>query len=310
MATDYGGQAAYGAQGWHGGQPGSPVPPSSPIPPGSPVPPGSSVHTGHAGSPGPGERGRHGRAGRAVAVVLLLLGVTGLGVSLVEVATQVLPRQFTAHQQRQILDWEAGKLWRTQPAGGIFPGSVYYSAPPEIGGTALRLTATRIGIARQASCTAATDAAVAHVLERNGCQAVLRATYADATNSYVVTVGVAVFPGLAEASDALGELPGPAAAGASGAPGVAPGIQTVRFRGTPAAWFTNDRRWISASAGAGTYVVFYTAGYADKRSRVLNASDDYADSEMTSLGAGVAQAVAKMLTPPVPQPHCPGTPGC
>lgn len=269
VATDYGGQTAYGAQAWQSSQAGSGFQ--------------------------PGFRRR-----RAVAVIALLLSVIGLGVAVEGVATQLMPRRFTAQQQKQIMDWEAGKRWRELPAGKIFPASIQYQPPPELGASALPLTASRIGIARQASCAAATDAAVAAVLNRYGCEAVLRATYADATGSYVLTVGVAAFPGSAQVNAALRELAGPSLTG----------VRTVRFKNSPAAWFTNSRRQISASSGAGTYAVLYTVGYGDDRPREPVTTDRYADSEMVSMGTGVEQAVAAVLAKQVLPPRCPGTPGC
>jgi hypothetical protein len=219
---------------------------------------------------------------------------------------QLLPRQFTAGQQQQIMDWEAGSSWRLLAAGTIFPASVHYTPPMALDDdAALTLIAKRIGIARQASCTAATDAAAAAVLSRHGCEAVLRATYVDGTDSYVVTVGVAVLPGSAQANAANREL-----ARARGAGEVGAGVRTVRFKDTPAAWFTNGRRQISASVAAGTYVFLYAIGYADDRPRVPVTADSYADAEMTGVGEGVALAVGSVLAAPVPVPHCPGTPGC
>jgi hypothetical protein len=223
-------------------------------------------------------------------------------VSLAAVATQLLPRQFTTSQQRQIADWELGGRWRTSQAGTIFPATVSYSPPRALNDfSGLSLTASRLGIARQASCAAAADAPVAAVLTRNGCSEMLRATYVDGTGSYVVTVGVGVMPGSARAAAAERELPS-ASRGA--------GVRAVRFARTPAAWFTNPRRELSASVAAGTYVFFYTIGYADDRHRVPVTADSYADAEMTSLGQGVTRAVRSALTIPVPAPHCPGTPGC
>lgn len=244
-----------------------------------------------------------------MAVTVLLLGVVGLGISLAGVAMQILPRQFTAHQQRQIMDWEVSSRWRGKPAGAIFPASVKYPAPPTLGGN-LMLTGRRIGIARQASCAAATDDAAAAVLDRNGCQAVLRATYADGTDSYVVTVGVAAFAGAAQASAAYKELADSTPAVKSGAGRVAPGVLPVAFTGTPAQWFTKGRRQVSASESARTYVVLYAIGYADDRPWQPVESDSYAYSEMTSFGEGVAQAVTFVLATAPPPPHCPGTPGC
>ena len=86
----------------------------------------------------------------------------------------------------------------------------------------------------------------------------------------------------------------------------------MRFKGTPAAAFTNGRRQIFGvlAGSTGTYVFFYTIGYADDRPWVPVTADSYAESEMTSLGQGVAHAVDSALTVPAPAPHCPGTPGC
>jgi len=221
---------------------------------------------------------------------------------------QVLPRQFTAHQQGQILDWEAAKRWRVLPAGTIFPAVVRYPPPSVLGGGSL--IADRAGIAKQASCRSATDAVVAAVLARDGCQAVLRATYVDRTDSYVVTVGVAAFPGMTQAAAAEQALGSPTVTRAKGPDGSAVGVLTVKVTGTPAAWFDNDLRQVSARQVASAYVIFYTIGYADTRPIVPVESNPYAYAEMTSLGAGVADAVQNVLAVPLPQPHCPGTAGC
>ena len=289
MATDYGG--TYGDPPWNGVQP---------------------PYTGHPGHgsrpPGGGSAGwQHwSRTSFLIAVAALVLGVAGLAVSLVGVATQLLPRQFTAGQQRQITNWEFGKRWRDRPAGAIFPASARYTHPAALDDDpSLMLAARRIGIARQATCHAATDAAAAAVLDRHGCAYMLRATYTDGTDSYVVTVGVAVLPGAAQASAAVASL---ASAGEVG--GIAAGVQAVRFGNTPAGWFTDQRRQVSGAISAGTYVVLYTAGYADNRPKEPVSGDSYADGEMTDAAAGVARVVLAVLAAPVPSPSCPGTPGC
>lgn len=233
-----------------------------------------------------------------------MLGIAGLIVSLVGLAFQALPRQFTAHQQRQIVDWETAKRWRELPAGTIFPASLNYAAPSVISGDpALRLGADRLGIARQASCAAATDAAVGAVLTRDGCEAMLRATYVDGTDSYVVTVGVVAMSGSAQVSAARQQLAG--VVGASGK-----GVAAVPVAGTLAAAFTDSRRQLSGSVDAGTYLILYTIGYTDGRPRVPVTADNYADAEMSAVGQGVAQEVASVLDPREPPPRCPGTPGC
>ena len=293
VATEYGG--TYGDHPWRDAQPQYPDQPRQ----GDGPPPRET-------QPPEAQPRRRSPGSTAIAVVALALGLIGLIVSMFGVATQVLPRRFTAGQQREIINWEFGRNWRALPAGAIFPASVSY-APPAVldGGSALTLTAGRIGIAQQATCRAATDPAAAAVLARNGCSAVLRATYTDGTNSYVVTVGLAVLPSTAQAAAAFSELGRAADVG-----GIAPGVRAVPFKNTPAAWFTNQRRQLSGAIWAGTYVALYTVGYADSRPREAVSGDSYADHEMTSVGRGMARAVLSAVAPPVATPDCPGTPGC
>ena len=228
------------------------------------------------------------------------VGLVGFGIGAV---VQVMPRKFTAEQQQQITDWEFGKRWRDLPAGAIFPASVSYPAPAALDDDpSLTLSAQRVGVARQASCASAADPAAAAVLDRDGCTAMLRATYVDGTDSYVVTVGAAVLPGAAQAATAAQAI--------AGADGVGSAVHAVPFTGTPAAAFTDKRRQLSGVVSAGTYVVLYTVGYADSRPKEPVTGDSYTDEEMTSAGAGVARAVLSVLAAPVPPPRCPGTPGC
>ena len=147
--------------------------------------------------------------------------------------------------------------------------------------------------------------AAAAVLAGDGCSTMLRATYADGTGSYVVTVGVAVLPSTAQAAEAYDELNDATPAG-----GITPGVHALAFKNSPAAWFTNPRRQLTGSDRAGTYVALYAVGYADSRPREPVSSDKYAHGEMANVGAGVAQAVLSEVGAPVKAPHCPGTPGC
>jgi len=253
----------------------------------------------------PPNRARRGSQRWFAAVAALIFGVAGLAVALTGVAFQLLPRQFSAKQQQQISDWEVGKRWRTLPAGTIFPASLHYTLSSALGvDLNLQLTADRIGIASQASCAAATDpAAVGAALARHGCEAMLRATYVDGTDSYVITVGVAAMPGSAQVNAAKLELAGVGVS--SGA-----GVGTVRVAGSLAVAFTDSRRQLSASMAAGPYLVLYAIGYTDGRPSVPVTDDGYADAEMKAAGAGVAQAVASQVGKSVPPPTCPGTPGC
>ena len=288
VATEYG---AYGDPPWRDAEPQYP---------GQPYRGGPSGY-----EPPPRRRRRRSPARTAIAAGALALGLIGLVISLAGVATELMPRTFTAGQQRQITDWQYSRSWRALPAARIFPASVSYQPPAVLDDSALPLAAHRIGIAAQSGCQAATDADAARVLVRDGCSAVLRATYADGTDSYVVTVGVAVLPSAAQAQSADTALSAAALVG-----GIQPGVDALAFKNSVAASFTNPRRQLSGSLQAGTYVALWTVGFADSRPREPVSGDGYADGEMTSVGSGVAQAVLGEVGARVRAPHCPGTPGC
>ena len=176
--------------------------------------------------------------------------------------------------------------------------------------TSLNLDARRIGIAPQSGCGAGiTTSAAAAVLRREGCRVVLRATYVDATWSYVMTVGVAVLPSDAaaiKASQSLSQTRLTAARNAEGGQ-LAAGILVVRYHGTAAAMYDYSRQ-ISASFAKGPYLVMYAAGYADSRPRVprglrslLRHGDDFPGPGRRSVGGGHAGGPAR-------QPALPGSP--
>jgi len=256
-----------------------------------------------------------GRGRRAAAVIALILGLAGLAVSAVGVAIQLLPRHFSAGEQSQIKAWEVMRRWQIIPAGQIFPASVPYQLPASVlhDVDPLHLEALRISIAPQESdcAKAVTSAAAGAALRKNGCEAVLRATYVDATRSYVMTVGVAVLPNAAAATIADSGLAPPrltAARAASGRGGLASGVQVVSFGGTAGVY--DYHRQISTSYTAGPYLIMYAAGYADSRPRVPVKDDPYSDAEMTNMAQGVARSVAHTLAAAPAPPRCPGTPGC
>jgi hypothetical protein len=294
VATDYGG--TYGGQPWHGAQPqyaGQP-------PYGGPYYGGPQPWTPPPPSHGHLVRQRRTRILAITVLVLGGLGLVGFGIGAL---TQVMPRKFTAGQRQQITDWEFGKRWRDLPASAIFPGSVSYAAPTALDDDpSLMLSVRRVGVAKQASCASAADPAVGTALDREGCAALLRATYVDSTDSYVVTVGAAVLPDTAKAAAAAQTI--------NDVGGGRSAVHTVPVPGTPAAAFTDKRRQLSGVFSAGTYVVLYTVGYADTRPKEPVAGDTYTDAEMKSAGTGVAHGVLSVLAAPVPPPHCPGTPGC
>jgi hypothetical protein len=260
----------------------------------------AAQRAGHAGAPPPRSAGW--RVGLIVAG--LVVGLSGLAVSAAGAASQLLPRRFSAAQQQQIIAWETAGRWRIRSAGQIFPATVSYQLPGYslASGAGLDLTARRIGIARQASCAAATDPAAAKALGRRGCIAVLRASYVDSTGALVVTVGVAVLPSAAAAGAVASELPH------GGQPG--DGVRAVAFPGTLASSFGDRQRQLSWAVNDGPYLIMSAAGYADGRPRVPLSSDSYAAQEMTSVADGVAEAVAMPLGAVPAPPRCPGAPGC
>jgi hypothetical protein len=240
----------------------------------------------------------------AAAITVLVVGVAGLVVCVTGATLQVLPRRFTAAQQQAIMSWEIAARWRQLDAGDIFRASVGYQPTPLLDdGTTdtLSLSAHRVGIAPQSSCAGGLDSRVAAVLAKDGCQAVLRATYADTTGSYVVTVGVAVLKNDVSARAAVSALT---------SSGRVPGVRTAEFPGTVAGDFTDARRQLSADFAAGPYVVLYTAGYSDDRPVLPVTGDQYETGEMTTMASGVAHSVADALAAQPAQPHCPGAPGC
>lgn len=247
---------------------------------------------------------------------LLVLGLGGLTLAAVHVAVQVLPRQFTPAQQRSIATWQMLRRWRTEPAGKIFPATVSYQLPAALMNSAdgLPLQARLLGVSPQTTCSAAVAKAAAPALAGRGCQAALRATYADSSGALLATVAVVVLPD-STASAASAQLQASSGqvqmGGFSGAP-VAPArfVQPLPVAGSLAATFGKAQEQLSVPAADGPYLVLATAGFAGGRSGALNSGDDYVVQEMASLAEGLVNAEVDALGPPPAAPSCPGTPGC
>jgi hypothetical protein len=250
---------------------------------------------------------------RLLLAVGLLAALAGLVVSAGAAATQFLPRHFSAAQRNQIVTWEVGKRWRSWPAGRIFPSAIDYQLPGSAFGSdkSLALRAQRVGIAPQASCRKATARPVGRLLVKRGCLAVLRATYQDTTQTFAVTVGVAVLPATAAAGTPAAGTP---AAGAASALQKSrdhqPWLRAVSFRHTATAHFAGPGHKVVWTGAAGPYLVLATVGYADGRPWLNSGHDTYTRSELNSLAAGVGHSVAGRLDATPPAPHCPGSPGC
>lgn len=244
--------------------------------------------------------------------MLAVLGLCGLLVAVAGIRGQLKPRTFTVAQQKRIEAWEVAKRWRTMPKTQIFPAVIGYKLttgqPGSKGG--LKLNARRLAIAGEATCARAAGGShkLMSRLSRDGCQALLRSTYTDASSSLVLTVGVAVLRNQASATAAARFLAGGAAAGQGGFARLV--LRPFRVAGTPAAVFGFPQRQLSWVVAAGPYLVMATVGYADGRPRVPVRSDSYAYQEMTSLARGVAVDVAAPLGASPPIPRCPGAPAC
>lgn len=148
---------------------------------------------------------------------------------------------------------EVARRWQAWPAGRIFPSAVRYAA--EQGGEE---KARRVGISPEIRCDKAVDAKLGKALRGAGCRAVLRATYLDALQGVVITVGVAVF------AEEVGAARAKAALSQTGRP--SPGLKALAFRGTVADRFTSAGRQTSLVRQAGPYVVMATVGQVDGRS--------------------------------------------
>ncbi|MFJ5998317.1 hypothetical protein [Streptomyces sp. NPDC092370] len=155
----------------------------------------------------------------------------------------------------------AGSLWHSVPVDQLFPPTVQgKGAGP---GGADR-TWTRIAVAPDSGCKDAFDPLLRKALAPAGCERLLRATYTDATESYVTTVGLlfttADAPGMTALANRFSNerldrrsdlMPLPYAA-----------------EGTPAAGFGPGQRasWTISVLTEAPVVVYAVSGWADGRS--------------------------------------------
>jgi hypothetical protein len=262
-------------------------------------PPGDAPAAGQSAA-------RWRRRGRlTVFGALFAAGLIGLAASAVGIAHQLLPRQFTLAQQRAISAWEVQRRWRSIPAGMIFPASVpYYLAPSLLNaGAGLALHARLLGISSATSCARAVSGMAIRVLRTHGCSDAMRATYVDASGSIVATVAVAVLPSTTAAGAVVSDL----SSGGTTSPAL---VRALAIARTPAAGFGAAQRQLSFTAGAESYVIMATAGFADHRHRVHLAADDYLDGELSSLADGLVGKAKSVLGGRPAAPVCPGAPGC
>ncbi|MFI6325151.1 hypothetical protein ACIBG8_47080 [Nonomuraea sp. NPDC050556] len=185
------------------------------------------------------------------ASVLTVVCAVAAGVAASAAGTELTrgptPAELAVAAKREV----AGR-WQSWQAGRLFPAAVEYSA--EQGGEE---QAHRVGISPRTGCAEAVDKKAAKALRKAGCRGVLRATYLDALQGVVVTVGVVALPDELRAVQAKSAFP------QAGKP--TPGLRPLAFGGTVADRFTADVRQSSSVRQAGPYVVLTTAGQVDGR---------------------------------------------
>ncbi|MEU0385736.1 hypothetical protein [Streptomyces chartreusis] len=138
---------------------------------------------GYDGDGRPRPLGRRGASQAAAAAVCLVLG---LGLMSGAVTGSWLVGGSGEQGSRSTFA-AAGSLWHSVPVDQLFPPTVQgQGAGP---GGADR-TWTRIAVAPDSGCEDAFDPLLRQALAPVGCERLLRATYTDATESYVTTVGL------------------------------------------------------------------------------------------------------------------------
>lgn len=177
----------------------------------------------------------------------------------------------------------AGTLWHSVPVDQLFPPTVQGTGAGPGGADR---TWTRIAVAPDTGCADALDPLLRKALAPVGCRRLLRATYTDATQSYVTTVGLLFTKGDAAAMSALAArfrdehldrrtdlMPRPYAA-----------------RGTAAAGFGDNQRatWTVGVLTDAPVVAFAVSGWAD--GRVVDSPQPAADATRSGATSAPAQA--------------------
>lgn len=181
------------------------------------------------------------------------------------------------------------RRWRAWPEGRIFPATLGYRTS-----LLTKERAARVGIAPGHVCAAGLTGTAAALARRDGCVAVLRATYLDSLQGVVYTTGVVAFRSPAAAG---------AFARAAAHDRLPAGLRAFPLPGTGTSRFADGARQAQASRQAGPYVVLTVAGYADGRPRG-------AGNRRSSVFAPARQLAAEVLQPLTVRPvvRC-GSPG-
>lgn len=237
---------------------------------------GPTETTSPPAGPRSGHRRRKGTSLVSViaVIVLGLAGVAGGGAALV----LNLTKKATKADIAAALAHEIATRWQRLPAGKIFPDGVRYQSAQ--GGSS---TATRVGIAPAVHCQSAVEPVLARHLGDLGCVTMLRATYLDASGTLAATVGIAVMPSAANASQADQSLT-PMEPSA--------GLHVLPFAGTMASTLSDAERGNAGADASGPYIFIYTAGYTDG----MPGKAAQANPELEALGAGIVARLQAILT--------------
>jgi hypothetical protein len=214
---------------------------------------------------------------------LVLLILAALGLTMIAGGGWLGYREMTRAATRAEItaagQAELASRWEHLTAGQMFPAHVGYT-----GLEGVRTTASLVGIAPRASCRAALDPPAAAALDRQGCTAVLRAAYADASGTFVLTAGVAVMRSAAAADRAMTSLTAQQAHG---------GVKPALFRGTVADQPGSAGNDWSGGFHVGPYIILFTGGYADGQPTGVTA----ANPALVDLAYGVVRPLASLMSP-------------
>ncbi|WP_373865100.1 hypothetical protein [Streptomyces rishiriensis] len=238
--------------------------------------------------------GRRARTAAAAACVVLGLGLIG------GAATGSWLLGGSGESAERSAYTSAGGLWHNVPVDQLFPPTVDgQGAGP---GGADR-TWTRIAVAPDGGCADAFDPLLLKVLAPVGCQRLLRATYTDATQSYVTTVGLLFTKADAAAMRALDARF--AKEGLAQRADLMP--RPYAAKGTAAAGFGDRQRaaWTVSVLTDAPVVVYAVSGWADgrtvdtpqpaPRATATGATTDPAQAGLGNEAQGLADRVERGL---------------
>ncbi|MEO3826542.1 hypothetical protein [Actinomadura sp. B10D3] len=159
-------------------------------------------------------------------------------------------------------------MWRNEPADELFPDKLNGSVESGEGGNPSNAKWVRAGISQDTSCEKGLDGDALKAATRYGCEAVLRATYVEATGSHVATIALIVVKDHTEDGDGftpanrLGDR-----IQDKGDDIDQPdfGVRAFTVPGTPAAKWTDEARNGTYATTASEYAVAATAGATDGR---------------------------------------------